>query len=335
MRCKFHNKAMLTDKYGRLHNYLRISLTDVCNFNCTYCMPESVGEWMPAEHLMKPDEIAAIAEVFVRLGVNKIRLTGGEPLLRTDAADVLHMLSKLPVKLTLTTNGSLVHKFTNVFETAGINSLNFSLDSLSADRFKEITKRNYFNKVWDNIHLFIEKGFHVKVNAVIMRGLNDNEITDFIEWTREVPVHIRFIEFMPFSGNKWDVEKVFSYEEMLRLAEKSFSFERLADDKHETAKKFRVEGFKGTFAVISTMSSPFCSSCNRMRLTADGKMKNCLFSRSEVDILSALRRGEDISGLIESCVLSKEEALGGQLSAEYKEIDVSDITNRSMFSIGG
>ncbi len=326
---------MLTDKFGRIHNYLRISLTDVCNFNCTYCMPDGVNEWMAAAHLMTPDEIAVIAGEFVRLGVNKIRLTGGEPLLRTDAEDILLKLSKLPVKLTLTTNGSLVHKFTKVFETAGINSLNFSLDSLRADKFKEITKRNYFSKVWDNIHLYIEKGFHVKVNAVIMRGLNENEIVDFIEWTREVPVHVRFIEFMPFSGNKWDVEKVFSYEEMLQLAKKSFSFERLSDDKHETAKKFRVDGFKGTFAVISTMSSPFCSRCNRMRLTADGKMKNCLFSRSEVDILGALRKGEDISGLIESCVIAKEEALGGQLSSEYKNIDVADIDNRSMFSIGG
>jgi len=298
-------------------------------------MPECSEKWMPAEHLMQLEEIAAIATEFVNQGVCKIRLTGGEPLLRDDAADIILMLSKLPAKLTITTNGSLVHRFTDVFENAGINSLNFSLDSLKADRFREITKRNYFERVWENIHMFIDKGFHVKVNAVIMRGVNEAEIIDFIEWTRNVPVHIRFIEFMPFSGNKWDVEKVFRYEEMLELAEKSFRFDRLEDEKHETAKKFRVEGFKGTFAVISTMSSPFCSSCNRMRLTADGKMKNCLFSKNEVDLLGALRSGKDISGLIKSCVFSKEEALGGQLSTEYKEIDAATISNRSMFSIGG
>lgn len=326
---------MLTDRFGRIHNYLRISLTDVCNFNCTYCMPESADEWMPAEHLMQLDEIGIIAEEFVRLGVNKIRLTGGEPLLRADAAGIIRLLSKLPVKLTLTTNGSLVHKFTDLFSGAGINSLNFSLDSLKKERFNAITGRNHFEKVRDNIDLFISKGFHVKVNAVIMRGVNEDEITDFIEWTREVPVHIRFIEFMPFSGNKWDVERVFSYEEMLGVAEKHFTFERLAEEKHDTAKKFRAEGHKGTFAVISTMSLPFCGSCNRMRLTADGKMKNCLFSKDEVDILGALRKGDDITNLIRACVLSKEEAQGGQFSSEYKEIDAADISNRSMFSIGG
>lgn len=326
---------MLKDSFNRTHDYLRISLTDACNFRCLYCMPNEQMKFMPAKHLMQADEIESIAKTFVELGVNKIRLTGGEPLVRKDAKDIIERISELPVELSLTTNATLVDDFIKVFKKADINSINVSLDTLHKGKFHQISKRNLFEKVWHNIQLLIAEDFHVKVNVVVMKGINDNEIIDFIEWTKNQSVHVRFIEFMPFDKNEWNSSKVFSYQEILNLAETQFSFIKIKDDINATAKKYKPLNHKGTFAVISTMSAPFCNNCNRMRLTADGKMKNCLFSKSEADILSAHRNGEDIVPIIKKCVGEKEKSLGGQFQGDFHNINTNKIDNRSMVRIGG
>lgn len=326
---------MIIDSYNRVHNYLRISLTDNCNLRCFYCMPEEEYEFTPASRLMQADEIEQLAAVFVKHGVNKIRLTGGEPLVRKDAADIIMRLSKLPVKLTLTTNGSRLHEYVDTLVRANINSLNISLDTLQADKFNLITRRNQFQLVYDNIHLLVNKNFHVKVNVVVMKGLNDNEINDFIEWTKQEPVHVRFIEFMPFTGNRWTSNKVFTMQQMLEVIKEKYEVVRLKDEKHDTAKGYKVPGHAGTFAIISTMSANFCGDCNRMRLTADGKMKNCLFSNEETDLLSALRKGEDIVALIYQSVYSKAKELGGQFTTNFEQLHAEDIHNRSMITIGG
>jgi cyclic pyranopterin phosphate synthase len=284
---------------------------------------------------MSVAEIDAIACEFVKLGVNKIRLTGGEPLVRKDVAEIVSALSKYPIELTLTTNGHRTHEFIEIFKNAGIKSINVSLDTLDKEQFFAITKRNVFEKVWSNIQQLIAEGFHVKINTVVMKGFNDSEILDFIEWTKEQPVHVRFIEFMPFDKNQWNTEKVFSYQEILDVAATKYSFIRMKDGLNETAKKFKPFGHQGSFAVISTMSAPFCGNCNRMRLTADGKMKNCLFSKGEADILTSFRNAEDIVPIIRQCVARKAEALGGQFEGDYKKIDASKIDNRSMINIGG
>mgnify|MGYP003462461311 FL=1 len=192
---------MIKDSFGRVHDYLRISLTDACNFRCTYCMPDEEIQFKASAHLMQVDEIDAIAGMFVRMGVRKIRLTGGEPLVRKEAAEIIRVLSKYPVELTLTTNGYRAHEFIPVFKEAGIRSVNVSLDTLNPEKFFKITRRDHFRQVWDNIQLLVREGFHVKVNVVMMKGMNEEEIIDFVEWTKTQPVHIRFIEFMPFSGN--------------------------------------------------------------------------------------------------------------------------------------
>jgi GTP 3',8-cyclase len=326
---------MIIDGFNRVHNYLRISMTDNCNLRCFYCMPEEDYEFTPASRLMQPDEIEAIAKIFVAQGVNKIRLTGGEPLVRKDAADIITRLSKLPINLTITTNGTRLHEFVDVLENAGVKSLNISLDTLNAEKFNLMTRRNQFEKVFENIHLMIEKGFHVKVNMVVIKNLNHEEILDFVQWTKDIPVHVRFIEFMPFTGNKWENEKVFTLNEMLETIGNKYDILPLEKEKHETAKKYIIPGHKGTFAVISTMSAPFCSDCNRMRLTADGKMKNCLFSQSETDLLTPFRNKEDILPLIYQSILDKKKALGGQFTTETELIDTSKLTNRSMITIGG
>ena len=331
---------MLKDSFGRIHDYLRISLIDKCNFRCLYCLPHSSlnkngFQAMPGNKLMSADEIFALASAFVSLGVNKIRLTGGEPLLRKDADEIIRRLSSLPVTLTLTTNGSNIHEFIDTFNDAGIKSVNVSLDSLNAETFFSLTGRNDFNKVFSNIDLLLKNNFHIKVNVVVVNGYNENEICDFIEWTKNVPVHIRFIEFMPFPGNHWQSVKLITYKEILDAIHKKFSFvEKLSDEIHDTAKKFRIQGHAGTFAVISTMSEPFCEGCNRMRLTADGKMRNCLFSKTETDLLTSLRTGEDIVPLIKECLYGKHYMLGGHDEQQWAS-QHTESKERTMLAIGG
>ncbi len=326
---------MLTDRFERVHDYLRISLTDTCNLRCVYCMPDEKIKCMPSSQLMTVDEIDQLGRIFVNNGVRKIRLTGGEPLARKDAGEIIERLSTYPVELTMTTNGVLADQYLDLFLKVGIRSLNVSLDTLNPESFFALTKRDHWHKVWRNIHLMLESGLHVKTNTVVMKGVNEQEIVDFVALTKDLPIHVRFIEFMPFQGNLWEHAQVFPASQMLELIGEKFSFIKLLDAKNDTAKKFKVLNHEGTFAIISTMSSHFCAGCNRMRLTADGKMKNCLFSRSEVDLLGALRSGQEIEPLIQLCLDQKEKALGGQLLQDYEKIDASLLQNRSMIAIGG
>jgi len=326
---------MLIDRYDRIHDYLRISLTDNCNFRCFYCMPEEDHAFTPAQQLMTAEEIESLASSFVKLGVKKIRLTGGEPLVRKDAADIIKRLSKFPVKLTITTNGTRLHEFADLFEETGIRSVNISLDSLQEDKFKIITRRDLFHTVMGNIQMLIDRGFHVKINVVVVKGINEREINDFIAWTKEEPIHVRFIEYMPFTGNQWNSDKVFTWQQMLETAGRDYSFLPLSPEPNDTSKSYLVPGHKGTFAVISTMTGPFCGTCNRLRLTANGKMKNCLFSEHETDLLTPLREGREVEELIIENIRSKAKELGGQLKPNFEELNSNEIVNRSMISIGG
>jgi GTP 3',8-cyclase len=298
-------------------------------------MPEEDYHFSPPSRLMQPSEIETLAKVFVQQGVRKIRLTGGEPLVRKDAGDIIRRLSALPVSLTLTTNGTRLHEFWDVFEEAGVKDLNISLDTLRSDRFASMTRRDQFGLVKANIDEAIRRRHHVKVNMVVIKGVNEDEVVDFVEWTTAAAVHVRFIEFMPFEGNGWNRDKVVTTEEMLYAISARFPFREVEDDVHATAKLYRVPGPFGSFGFISTMSAPFCHQCNRMRLTADGKMKNCLFSQGETDLLSALRRGEEVLPLIQQCISAKAEALGGQFTSDLGSVHPADIHNRSMISIGG
>lgn len=326
---------MLLDTHNRIHNYLRISLTDACNFRCFYCMPNEEVDVTPHSKLMSKDDIFAIAKIFVSKGVTKIRLTGGEPLIRKDVGDIIQMLSTLPINLTLTTNGVLIHKYIEILKKANVRSINVSLDTLIPLKFLALTKRDQFQLVKENIDLLIENNFSVKVNVVTMQGINEDEINQFVNWTKDVPIHIRFIEFMPFTDNQWNSQKVFTYQQILETVRKEFEFIKIKDDLNDTTKKYKVLNHEGTFAVISTMTSPFCSTCNRLRLTADGKLKNCLFSKTETDILAAFRLNQDIIPLIENNLLQKEKMLGGQLLSDFTKIDSTQVDNRSMISIGG
>ena len=326
---------MLIDSFGRVHDYLRISLTDHCNFRCSYCMPVEEMEWMPQSKLMSKEEIVKLAETFVSLGVKKIRLTGGEPLVRKEFPEILERLSAFPVELTLTTNGVLIHKHLDVLKNAGVRSVNISLDTLNREKFHKLTRRDQFDQVWENILLLIDRGFRVKVNAVALHGLIEEELVDFVQLTEKLPIHVRFIEFMPFTGNHWSSQQVVTAAQMLDLVKLKYEVVKLEDKKHDTAKKYQVPGFVGTFAFITTMSAHFCGDCNRIRLTADGKVKNCLFGKEELDLLGALRKGEEVESLIRLSIARKHQALGGQFTADFQKADPDKIENRSMITIGG
>ena len=328
---------ILTDTFGRQHNYLRISLIEKCNLRCTYCMPENGVELTPKENLMTSAEVIDIATLFVKNGVNKIRLTGGEPLLRKDFTEILAGLSQLPVQISITTNAILVDRYLEDFKKYNLNDINVSLDTLSPEKFNTITKRNQFEKAFQNILLLINEGFNVKMNVVLLKDFNENEIIDFIEFTKMNSINVRFIEFMPFSGNSWDKSKLVSFKEILDKVNENYSSDQIVPIKNElnfTARNFKIKDYKGSFGIISSVTNPFCDVCNRIRLTANGKIKNCLFSNSETDLLTAFRLGENIEPLISTAVNKKKAVRAGMDTLEDFE-DLSNHKNRSMITIGG
>jgi GTP 3',8-cyclase len=329
------DRPLLEDRHGRFHDYLRISLTDACNLRCQYCMPEEEMHFLPRSRHMTLEEIDAIAGLFVAHGVRKIRLTGGEPLVRRDAGAILRRLSRYPVELAMTTNGVLLDKFLPDIRASGLRSLNISLDSLDPEVNQRITRRPHLPLVREIIERLAREGFRVKVNMVVMQGVNEFEVPDFVAWGRELPLHIRFIEYMPFDGNGWSAAQVVTHRQILEMVGDRFPVEKLQDGPNDTAKAYRVPGFAGTFAVIGTMSEPFCGTCNRLRLTADGKLKNCLFGQMETDLLGPLRRGEDLEHLIRDTILAKHARLGGQMDGDYHSTRPEELKNRPMIAIGG
>lgn len=331
-------KNILTDKMLRKHNYLRISLTEKCNLRCTYCMPADGVQLTPKNSLMNVDEIFSIAKIFVDHGVNKIRLTGGEPLVRKDFSEILKRLNSLNADLSLTTNGILVDRFIDDFKAYNLRSINVSLDTLQADKFKFITRRDQFLKVYENISLLVQNGFNIKLNVVLIKNFNDDEIKSFINLTKDLPIVVRFIEFMPFNGNNWDKSKLVTQKDILHDVVSYFGSDKLVkleDNLNFISRDYQISGFMGSFGIISSVSNPFCDGCNRIRLTANGKLKNCLFSNDETDILSSLRNNETIEPLIAKTVY-KKFAIRANMDT-FKKLNNPELhsKNRSMLTIGG
>ncbi len=332
-----NSAKILTDQFDRVHKYLRISLTEKCNLRCTYCMPAGGIQLSPKSHLMSHEEVYQIAKIFVQNGVNKIRLTGGEPLVRKDFAQILAQLSHLNVTLALTTNALLVDQYIDDFKKYHLNKINVSLDSLKAGKFAQITRRNQFQKTYDNILLLLNNGFEVKINTVLMKGVNDDEILDFINLTKDLAINVRFIEFMPFDGNKWNQKQLVSQQEIINIAIERFGNKliKLSDGPNYIARHFKIEAFKGQFGIISSVSNPFCEVCDRIRLTADGKIKNCLFSNIETDLLAKYRAGEPLEPLIYQAIYHKKAVRAGMDNFDKLKDPNRHTNNRSMTAIGG
>uniref|UniRef100_A0A3Q3JRX9 Molybdenum cofactor biosynthesis protein 1 n=1 Tax=Monopterus albus TaxID=43700 RepID=A0A3Q3JRX9_MONAL len=326
---------LLTDSFGRRHSYLRISLTEKCNLRCQYCMPEEGVKLTPRGQLLSISEIMTLARLFVREGVDKIRLTGGEPLIRPDVLDIIAELRKLEGLKTIavTTNGMNLARLLPRLKHAGLDLINISLDSLVPAKFEFIVRRKGFHKVMEGIDKALDMGFNpVKVNCVVMRGVNEDELLDFVALSEKKPLEVRFIEYMPFDGNKWNFKKMVSYQEMLdHIRQQWPNLEMLQTGHTDTAKTFKVPGFQGQMGFITSMSDHFCGSCNRLRITADGNLKVCLFGNSEVSLRDLLRSGASDAELLHTI----GAAVGRKKKQHAGMFSISQMKNRPMILIGG
>lgn len=300
----------LIDGFGRVHRDLRISVTDRCNFRCSYCMPAEGLQWLPRAELLTFEEIERVARLLVeRHGIDSIRLTGGEPTVRADLRRLVGMLSALGVDLALTTNGATLKQAASGLADAGLNRINVSLDSLRADRFAELTLRDELGRVLDGIDAALAAGLDpVKVNVVVMRGVNDDELVDFARFGRDRGVMVRFIEFMPLDADEaWTHESVVGIDEIVARVGEVFPLEPI-DRTSAPASRFRYLDGGGEIGVVASVTRSFCDSCDRIRLTADGQFRNCLFAVDEFDVRSLLRSeatDDEVGALLERAVAAK------------------------------
>jgi cyclic pyranopterin phosphate synthase len=324
----------LVDRHGRKHTYLRLSLTDRCNLRCSYCMPPQGIDWTPRADILTEGEIVRLAGIFVGMGIDKIRLTGGEPLARRDIGRIVERLGALPglKTLAMTTNGISLAERAAPLRTAGLNNLTISLDTLRRDRFKEIAKRDKFDAVMAGIEASLAAGFTpLKINVVAMRGVNDDEILDFVAWGRDRPINVRFIEYMPFPDNHWSKGGLMPYAEMRALISRRYQLIPLVGPLTDVGKDFRLAGHVGTVSFISSMTESFCGGCNRLRVTADGNIKSCLFQPAERSLRDAMRAGA-LDADVEALIL---QAVAGKQAAHPPMDQLMTMKNRNMIEIGG
>ena len=287
----------LIDGFGRVHTDLRVSLTDRCSLRCTYCMPAEGLPWLPGEQMLSTAELLRLVRVAVDCGVTSVRLTGGEPLLRPDVVDVVAGVSALGVEVSMTTNGLRLPSLAAPLRDAGLQRVNISLDTLDRDTFKRLTHRDRLVDTLAGVRAAQLAGLEpVKVNAVLLRGANDHEAPDLLRWAIGEGVHLRFIEQMPLDPQHiWRREQMVTGEEILgALREAGFGLTPVEDDSPAPARLWDVNGGLATVGVVASVTRPFCGTCNRLRLTADGQWRNCLFAHGETDLRGPLRaRGDD------------------------------------------
>lgn len=291
MSTHLRNSNIFNDNYGRRMNYLRLAVTDRCNLRCQYCMPEEGVPHLPRESLLSWEENLRLCGIMTKNGVTKIRITGGEPFVRKGLIDFLEQLKAHhpTLDIGITTNAVLLEKYLKRLKNAGIISLNISLDSLTPEGFYKITRRDNFSDTWNAIQQAITEGFEIKINMVIQPGLNDHEIVDFADLTRELPVTIRYIEPMPFSGSSDENHQEFTFREIKEsLAQK---YELIADGvaKSGVANQFKIDGHPGKIGIINAYSRTFCATCSRMRVSALGQMRTCLYGENVLDLRELLR----------------------------------------------
>ncbi len=337
----------LIDPYGRTVRDLRISITDRCNFRCTYCMPEEGMKWLPRDEVLTYEELARVAGICVsHFGVDGIRLTGGEPTMRAHLPILVQKLAQLevpadasspragkPIDLAITTNGATLRLIAQELRNAGLARINISLDTLKKDRFFEMTRRDELEHVLDGIDAAIDAGFSpVKINAVVQRGINDDEIVDLATFGRDKGIEVRFIEFMPLDASgTWDNAQVFSQEEIVAAISKVYPLELMPARGAAPADRWRYLDGKGTVGVIPTVTKPFCGDCDRVRLTADGQFRTCLFATNEFDLRVMLRNGAD-----DDAIAAEIKRAVGTKWAGHNIGNVTFVRpRRSMSQIGG
>lgn len=303
----------MRDGFGRTIDYLRISVIDKCNLRCNYCMPVEGFEWIPRAELLTYEEISAIVREMVGMGLRRVRLTGGEPLIRKDLPVLVRLLREVDglEEISLSTNGILLPRFANELRLAGVDRVNISLDTLKRDRFETIARRpvRVFDEIMAGLDAAERAGFvPIKINTVLLRGLNDDEVARFVELTRSRPWHVRFIEMMPVGENLHLADRFIGADEVL---ERLGTLDELLPDAgprgNGPARYFRLPGAVGSVGVITPLSHNYCDSCNRVRLTADGRLRTCLFGTHEVDLKASLRSTGSIAAAVERALREKPE----------------------------
>lgn len=324
------------DSYAREINYLRVSVTDRCNLRCKYCMPEEGIESLGHTNVLALEEIVHLIRVAARVGIRKVRLTGGEPLVRKNITDLVEQIAKIPqiTEVAITTNGVLFADMAEELKAAGLTRVNFSLDSLEPDSFNYITSRGRLSDVTRSIAKALEMGMApVKINTVVMKGINDHEILDFVKLAKEMPLHVRFIEFMPIGDLPfYQTDRVVSVSEIKEIIEQQYDlYKGSTVQGNGPAKCYQINGGLGSVGFISAMSDHFCSECNRIRMTADGKLRGCLFGKQEINLKMALQNGasdEKIAHLFSKTIREKP-------NRHYMTEGWGADNKRKMYQIGG
>jgi cyclic pyranopterin phosphate synthase len=326
----------LVDNFGRQITYLRLAVTDRCNLRCQYCMPAHGIDIVDRKELLTFKEMYRITRVLSELGVNKVRLTGGEPFVRKDFVKFLEMLdfNDLLDEINITTNGALIRKHIKIIEGLKVKSINLSIDSLDKKKFAEITRRDVFDEVYETLELLENSTINLKLNIVVQSGINTDELTDFVELTKEKNISVRFIEEMPFNGvGLKEGKEVWDYTKILAEIEKKYdAIEKLDDGKSSTSRNFKVNTYKGTFGIIPAFTRTICSDCNRIRITSTGMFKNCLFDDGVFNVRDFIRNGasnDDLKKLFLSIVAKKPK--DGFVAEKARKSDVME----SMSTIGG
>jgi len=327
----------IKDRFNRKIDYVRIAVTDRCNLRCFYCMPKEGIPYEPKSHLLSYEEITRLLNILGNLGFKKVRFTGGEPFLRKDFIQLLENTTALKQyeNIHITTNGTLIKKQLEKLKSLGINNINLSLDSLDSSRFKQITRRNDFSEVMDAFHQLVELDFNVKVNAVIMYGINTIDILPLVKLAIDYPVNVRFIEEMPFNGGFKENKKIFKFNDIHQILKMEYPSLTIVKGSHgDTATQYEIDEFKGSVGIIPAFSRTFCNTCNRLRITAKGDIKTCLYDSGVFSIRDYIRSGvsdNDISQkIIELIKLKPKDGF----EAENLQNN-SIIRSESMSSIGG
>ncbi|AZA98449.1 GTP 3',8-cyclase MoaA [Chryseobacterium joostei] len=328
---------MLTDKFGRTINYLRLAVVDRCNLRCTYCMPENGLVWIKQKELMTDEEMLRLCSIFSELGVNKIRLTGGEPFVRKNCIDLIGKISHLDgiTDLSLTTNGLLTGQYIPQLKKFGVKSVNLSLDTLDEERFFRITRRKSFDKVMKTLDSLLEHDIKVKINTVVMENQNIEDIIPLVLLTKQLPIDVRFIEEMPFNGNDADISLKWNYPQIYQHIKDHFpEIEKTEDPKSSTSYNYKIPGFKGDVGIIAAYTRSFCGDCNRIRITPLGVLRTCLYEGTGINLKDEMRSGktdEELKNIIVNTIQNKPK---DGWEAQKFNLTESQI-HQSMATIGG
>ena len=326
---------LLIDKYGRQLTYLRLSVTDRCNFRCYYCMPEEGVHFEKRSNLLSFDEMYLLSNIFCSLGVSKIRITGGEPFVRSGLIHFLKDLSEVNGlhEISITSNGTFTTKNILALREMGIRKINLSLDSLSRERFFQITRRDSFEAVYAGVFKLLENGFDVKLNCVLGEGKNTEDIIPFIELTKDYDLSVRFLEEMPFNGSESFVVPVWNHKEVYRYISQYYSFiEKLESEASSTSVNYKIPGYKGSFGIIPSFSRTFCGTCNRIRLSATGELRTCLYGPAAVNLRDVIRAGASEEEIEQEILAAVSMRVKDGFEAEKLS---SEAEHKSMSFLGG